>query len=72
MELCYSAGGNEIGAATMESSMEVPQKTTNTVAIESGNPTLGHTSRQKCNSKRYMHPSVHSSTTHNSQDTGIA
>ena len=31
-------------------------------------PTPGHTSRQNYNSKRYMHPNVHSNTIHNSQD----
>ena len=32
------------------------------------NPTPGHIPRQNCNSKRYMHPHVHSSTIYNSQD----
>ena len=52
----------------MENSMEVPQKTKNRAAIWSSNPTSGHISRQNSNSKRYMHPYVHSSTMHNSQD----
>ena len=34
----------------------------------SNNPTPGHISRENCNSKKYMHPYVHSSTIHNSQD----
>ena len=32
------------------------------------NPTPGHTSGQNYNFKRYMHPKVHSSTIHESQD----
>ena len=31
-------------------------------------PTAGHISGENSNSKRYMHPNVHSSTIHNSQD----
>ena len=57
-----------IGAATMENSMEVPQKTENRTTIWSNNPTLGHVSGQKYNLKRYMHPYVHSSNIYNSQD----
>ena len=33
-------------------------------------PSPEHISRHNCNSKRYMHPHVHSSTIHNSQDMG--
>ena len=32
------------------------------------NPTPGHISGENSNSKRYMHPSVHSNTIYNSQD----
>ena len=53
----------------MENTMEVPQKTKNRVTIWSSNPTLGHISTENSNSKRYMHPSVHSSTIYNSQHT---
>ena len=60
--------GTYIGAATMENSMEVPQKTKNWVAIWSNNSTPGHIPRQNYNSKRYMHPYVHGSTIYNSQD----
>ena len=38
--------GMETGAATMENSMEAPQKTKNRVTICSSNPTLGHIPRQ--------------------------
>ena len=58
--------GMKVGAATMENSMEVPQKAKSSVAIWSSNPTPGHTSRQNFNSKRYIHPYIHSSTIHNS------
>ena len=61
--------GMKIGTATMENSMEVPQKTKNRVAMWSSNPTPRCVSEQNYNSKRYMHPNVHSSTIHNSQDT---
>ena len=43
-------------------------KTKNRVTIQPSNPTPGHISRENSNSKRYMHPNVHSSTIHNSQD----
>ena len=57
-----------IGAATMENSTEVPQKTKNRVAIGSSNPSPGHIPRKNCHSKRHVHPSVHCSTIYNSQD----
>ena len=46
----------------MENGTEVPQTTENRIA------TPGHISRENYHSKRYMHPYVHSSTIHNSQD----
>ena len=52
----------------MEDSMAVPQKAKNRVAIWASNPAPGYISGQNYNSKRYMHPYVHSSTIHNSQD----
>ena len=49
--------------------MEVPQKTKkNGITLRSSNSTSGHISGQNYNSKRYMHPYVHSSTICNSQD----
>ena len=57
-----------VGTATVENSMEVPQKTKNRVTIWSSNLTPGHISRQNYNSKRYMHLCVHSSTIYSSQD----
>ena len=56
----------KIGAVTVESSAEIPPKPKSRIALWSSNPTPGHISGQNCNSKRYMHPSVHSSTIHNS------
>ena len=41
--------GMQVGATTMENSMEVPQKT---------NPTPGHISGENHNVKRHMHPHV--------------
>ena len=60
--------GMQVGIATMENRMEVPQKTKNRVAIWFSNLIPGHTPRQNYNSKRYMHSYVHCSTIHNSQD----
>ena len=48
--------------------MEVPYKTKNRTTIWSCNPTPRHISRENHNSERYMHPSVHCSTIHKSQD----
>ena len=54
--------------ATIENSMEVPQRNKNKVAIWSSNPIPWHISRQNCNSKWYMYTYVHSSTIYSSQD----
>ena len=48
--------------------MKAPQEAKNRATIRSSNPTLGHISREKHGSKGYMHPSVHCSAVHNSQD----
>ena len=45
--------------------MEVPQKIKNKIAR---NPTTGHISLENHNSKRHMHPNVHSRFIYNSQD----
>ena len=42
-----------VGIATMENSMEVPQKTKDRVTIWSSNPTPGHISKENYKSKRY-------------------
>ena len=44
------------------------KKTETRATIWSINSTLGHISRENCNLKRYMHPSVHCTTIYNSQD----
>ena len=56
----------------MENSTEIPSKTKNRVTIWSYNPTPGHTSGkdESSNSKKYMHPNIHSSMIYNSQDMG--
>ena len=59
----------EVHIATLENSMKVLQKTKNRIIIWSSNSTPGHIPGQNYNSKRYTHPSAHSSTIHNSQDT---
>ena len=41
------------------------------LTIYSSNPTPGHISREDSNSKGYVHPSVHSSSTYNSQDMEV-
>ena len=43
--------GMYVGAATVENSMEVPQKTKNKITIWSSNPTPGHISRENNNLK---------------------
>ena len=52
----------------VQNSMGDPQKTKYKTAIWSSKPTPEHLSGQNYNSKRYMHPYVHHSTIHNSQD----
>ena len=61
--------GMYIGSATMENSMEISLKTNIRVTMWSYNPTPGHISGENYNSKRCMHPNVHSSTIYNSQGT---
>ena len=60
--------GMELSAATVENDVMFPQKIINRITIWSSSPTPGQISIQNCNSKRYMHPYVHSSTIHNSRD----
>ena len=51
--------------------MEVPQKTKNRTTIQCSNSTPGYISKgnENTNLERYMHPSAHSSTVYNCQDT---
>ena len=50
--------------------MKLPQKTKSRIIIGSSNPTPGYISGENHNSKRYIHPYLHCSTIHNSQDMG--
>ena len=62
--LPYTVGDS----TTVENSMEVPHKTKDRIIIWSSNPTPGYISRQNYTLKRYVHPYVHSSSIHNSQN----
>ena len=59
----------QTGAATLENSMEVPQKTKNRTTLRPSNCTTRHLSRgYRCAvAKGHMHPHVYSSTINNSQ-----
>ena len=54
--------------------MEIPQKTKNGATMWSSNITPGYTSEENenTNSKRYMHPNVHSSVIYSRQDMEAA
>ena len=56
-----------VGTATIENSMEVPQKTKIELSSDPAIPLLG-IYPDKTITQRYMHPYIHSSTIHNSQD----
>ena len=66
--------GMQIGAATVVSSMEIPQKIKNGSALWSSNPTSEHLSEetQNTNSKEHKHPYVHCSIIYNCQDLEAA
>ena len=71
-EPSYTVGGNVSWCSHYgEQYGGSSKKTKNRVAIWSSNPTPGHISGQNYNSKRYIHPYVHSSTSHDSQDMEI-
>ena len=61
--------GMQTGAATLENSMEVPQKIKNITTLQPSNCTTRYLSKRYKNavSKRHMHPNVYSSTIYNSQ-----
>ena len=52
----------------MDNSMAIPQNLKADFPDDS-NPTPGHISRKELYFKKYMHPYVHRSTIHNTQDT---
>ena len=61
----------QAGAATLENSMEVSQKTKNRTTLRPSNCTTRYLSKgYRCGvSKGHMHPNVYSSTINNSQST---
>ena len=61
--------GMQAGVATLENSMEVPQKTKNRTTLQPINCTTRHSpTGYKCAvSKGHMHPHVYSSTINNGQ-----
>ena len=61
--------GMQTGAATLENSMELPQKTKNRTTLQPSNCTTRHLSTgYRCAvSKGHMHPHAYSSTINNSQ-----
>ena len=61
----------QIGTATAKSSMELPQKIEDGTALCPSNSTSGNTSKDT-NTKKNMHPYVHTSATYNSQDLETA
>ena len=67
----YTAGGHVNVLATMENSMEIPSKTKNRATVWFTNPTPRQKSGKNHCSKRYIHPKVHCSIIHNSQDMGV-
>ena len=70
-EPCCIVGGKVNWCTAVENNMEGPQKTKYRTTIWSKNPTLGYVSGENHNLKRYIHPSVHGSTTYDSQDMEI-
>ena len=66
--------GMQTGAATVESSMEIPHKIKNTSAFCPSNPTSGNISKrtQSTNLKEHKHPYVYCSVIYNHQDMEAA
>ena len=61
--------GMQTGAATLENSMEVPQKIKNRTTLKPSNYTTRYLSKgyKNADSKRHMHPNVYSSALDNRQ-----
>ena len=59
------------GAATMDSGMQVTQKTINRTMTAPSNPTTGHVAREKHNPKGHMYPNTHCYSIHNGHDVEI-
>ena len=66
--------GMRIGAATVESSMEIPQEIKNGTAFQPSDPTAGNISEETQNThlKEHKHPYVHCSVIYNLQDMEAA
>ena len=64
----------QIGVATVESSMKIPQKFLNGSAFQPSYPTSGNISKstQNTNSKEHKHPYVPHSIIYNHQDMAAA
>jgi len=60
--------GMQTSTATMENSVEIPEKTGNRTAIQPNNPTAGHTHQGNQKGKRHVYPNVHHSAVYNNQD----
>ena len=69
-ELLCTVGGNANGAATMENSLEGPQKIKNRITIRSSSSTTRYLAKENENTnlKRSMHPYVYCSILYNNQD----
>ena len=65
----YTIGGMQVGAATAENSMEIPQKIKNGSAFQSSYPTSGniHEGTPNINSKEHKYPNVPYSVIYNCQ-----
>ena len=68
--LCTLLLGIEIGTASMENSMEVPQKIKNRIIMWSNNSTIRYLPKENKNTKsqRYMHPYVYFRIIYNSRN----
>ena len=68
---CWRGCGEKgtVLAVTMESSIEVLQKTKNRITIRSRNPIPRYISGENHNSERHRHPNVQCNTVYNNQDT---
>ena len=66
--------GMQISSATVESTVEIPQKVKNASAFGSSNPPSENISEgtQNTNSKEHNHPYVHCSIIYNHQDMEAA
>lgn len=64
--------GLQIGVATIENSLEVPQKIKNRAAIPSSSSISGYVTKENRNTilKSYMHPYVHCRAIYNNHDMG--